>query len=134
MIKEDKGMMARIKKGIWAPSLLTGVSLLVASEAGAGSGCFFDALGQKLGLSQATASEAVEKEALNVTMKVGGMTCAGCTSKVQSALLKVRGVKSAEVSLEKNQAVVTYEKGRVTVKQLVEAVEKAGFEASAASS
>lgn len=126
-------MMARIKKGIGALALLAGVSLLAASTAGADDGCFFDAFGQKLGLSQAVASEAVGKEVLNVTLKVGGMSCEGCVPKVQSALLKVRGVKSAEVSLEKNQAVVTYEKGRVTVKQLVEAVKKAGFEASASS-
>ena len=65
--------------------------------------------------------------ALDVKLSVRGMTCADCTSKVEAALKAVPGVTKAEVSLEKNEAMVTYEKGKTTPEALVKAVEKAGF-------
>lgn len=49
---------------------------------------------------------------------------------MQKALVRLSGVRKAEVSFEKGQAVVEYEKGKVTVEQMVEAVKKAGYTAS----
>lgn len=63
--------MMRIKKGSGALALLAGLGLLVASLSCFGGCCPFNALSQKLGLSQAMAAEAVGKEVLNVTLKVG---------------------------------------------------------------
>src|SRR2546427_4340841 len=68
--------------------------------------------------------------ALDVKLSVRGMTCADCTSKVKAALVGVPGVTKAEVSLEKNEATVTYEKEKTTPEALVKAVEKAGFKCS----
>lgn len=70
------------------------------------------------------------KASLDVKISVRGMTCAGCASGVKAALEKVPGVTKAEVSLEKNEASVTYEKGKTTPEALVKAVEKAGYKAS----
>jgi copper chaperone CopZ len=70
-----------------------------------------------------------ETATLGVTMQVKGMTCGDCATKVQASLLEVPGVKSADVSLEKNEAKVEYEKEKVTLEQLVAAVKKAGYEA-----
>jgi len=67
---------------------------------------------------------------LDVKLSVKGMTCAGCVKNVQAALEKVAGVKKAEVMLEKNEASVTYEKGKTTPEELVKAVEKAGYKCS----
>ncbi|MBI2876949.1 MAG: heavy-metal-associated domain-containing protein [Candidatus Tectomicrobia bacterium] len=66
---------------------------------------------------------------LGVTMQVKGMTCSGCAQKVQASLLKVPGVKSAEVDLKKNEAKVQYETQKVKTEQLIAAVKGAGFEA-----
>ena len=44
---------------------------------------------------------------------------------VQSALQSVKGVKEAEVSLEKNEAVVTYDPDVVKVEDLIKAVKSA---------
>ena len=48
---------------------------------------------------------------------------------VKKALEGLKGVKTAQVSFKEKLARVTYEKGVVTVEQMVEAVKDAGFEA-----
>ncbi len=49
---------------------------------------------------------------------------------VKKALDGLKGVRSAEVSFREKLARVTYEKGVVTVEQMVEAVKGAGFVAT----
>ena len=46
---------------------------------------------------------------------------------VRKALEGLKGIRSAEVSFKDKLARVTYEKGVVTVEQMVEAVKDAGF-------
>ncbi|KUO97294.1 heavy-metal-associated domain-containing protein [Ferroacidibacillus organovorans] len=62
------------------------------------------------------------------TIEVQGMTCQGCVKSVTKALQAVDGVTSADVSLEKNQATVTYEEGKATVSDLKLAIEDAGYD------
>jgi len=49
---------------------------------------------------------------------------------VKKALEGLKGVTSAEVSFKDKLARVTYEQGVVTIEQMIEAVRKAGFQAS----
>lgn len=49
---------------------------------------------------------------------------------VKKALEGLKGITSAEVSFRDKLARVTYEKGVVTVEQMVEAVKNAGFVAT----
>jgi mercuric ion binding protein len=51
-------------------------------------------------------------------IKVSGMTCGACAVSVQSALAKVKGVKSAEVSHEKGFATVVYDDEQTNETQL----------------
>ena len=44
--------------------------------------------------------------------------------------MKVPGFRKADVSLEKSEAIVIYEQGKVIAPQLVDAVTKAGYRAS----
>jgi len=67
---------------------------------------------------------------LNVKLSIRGMTCSGCVNGVKGVLEKVPGVTKAEVSLEKNEAQVTYTKGKTTPEEMIKAVEKLGFKAS----
>jgi Cu+-exporting ATPase len=46
---------------------------------------------------------------------------------VQLVLERLDGVHNAEVSFQAKQALVTYEPEKVTVQQMVEAVERSGF-------
>jgi copper chaperone len=65
-----------------------------------------------------------------VTIKVGGMSCGGCVKSVTGVLEALPGVKKAEVSLEKGEAVVSFEAGAVTRDQMAQVIDDAGFEAS----
>ena len=66
----------------------------------------------------------------NVTLKIDGMTCGGCVKSVTRVLSELDGVAQADVSLEKAQAVVSFDANKVQPAALVEAVEDAGFDAA----
>lgn len=59
-------------------------------------------------------------------LSIAGMMCAGCVSSVEEALTNVSGVAKAHVNLGERTATV---EGDFVVKDLQEAVKKAGFEA-----
>jgi len=63
-----------------------------------------------------------------VTLGISGMTCGGCVRSVTNVLKALDGVSKAEVSLEKNNAVVDYDPGKVGIEQLKRSVVEAGFE------
>lgn len=64
-----------------------------------------------------------------VVLPVKGMTCEGCAVSVKIALKDLEGVKDTEVDTEKGKATVTYIEGKVTVDQIIEAINKTGFAA-----
>jgi copper chaperone len=64
------------------------------------------------------------------TVTVKGMTCGGCVATVKRQLKNTEGVTAYEVSLERNEANVTYDPGRTTPRKIAESVSKTGFEAS----
>jgi copper chaperone len=63
-------------------------------------------------------------------LKVGGMSCGGCVKSVTKVLQELPGVAKAEVSLEKGEATVDFEAGRVTRAAMAQAIADAGFEAA----
>ena len=63
------------------------------------------------------------------TLKVGGMTCQGCARSVTRVLQGLKGVASAEVSLDAGQAKVTFDPAQVDLTRLKAAIEQAGYEA-----
>lgn len=64
------------------------------------------------------------------TLVVKGMTCGGCVAAVKVQLKKTPGVSAYEVSLEKGEAVVTYDPSRTDPKKIAESVSKTGFQAT----
>lgn len=58
---------------------------------------------------------------------IQGMTCSACQAHVQKALEKTDGVKSVNVNLLKNNAVVEYDESVCTVDRLSAAVADAGY-------
>ncbi len=61
------------------------------------------------------------------TLKIQGMTCNHCVMRVAKALKAVPGVQDAQVDLQKAEAVVTYDEGKVTQDKLGFAVVEAGY-------
>ncbi len=71
---------------------------------------------------------AIAKE-VTAEIKVKGMTCGSCAVAVKKALNTTKGVKRADVSLEKGIATIVYEDTQVTDRQLRTAINRSGFEA-----
>jgi len=63
----------------------------------------------------------------NTTLHIDGMTCGGCVASVTRVLSRLLGVASANVSLEKAQAVVEHDAATAPLTALRAAVEDAGF-------
>jgi P-type Cu+ transporter len=66
-----------------------------------------------------------------VSFPVEGMTCASCVSRITRFIKKVEGVEEANVNLASESATVRYDADRLTVADLVAAVDAAGYVARA---
>jgi Cu+-exporting ATPase len=62
-----------------------------------------------------------------VSFPVEGMTCASCVNRISRFLNKVEGVEEASVNLASESATVRYDADRLTVADLVAAVDAAGY-------
>ncbi|MEP6780456.1 MAG: heavy-metal-associated domain-containing protein [Gemmatimonadaceae bacterium] len=60
---------------------------------------------------------------------VQGMSCGGCTGKVQRALAKVDGVSHADVTLKPGSASVLVDPSRVTAAQIESVIAQLGYHA-----
>ncbi len=68
------------------------------------------------------------KDTDRVTLPVEGMTCAACSARVQGALERTPGVRSANVNLLLDNATVDFDRGAITPEALVEAIRATGYE------
>ncbi len=75
---------------------------------------------------------AMQGEAVQLTLKISGMTCGGCVGGVQQALAAVPGVANVVVDLDSGTAVVAgaASVGRFGAQRLIQAVADTGKEAS----
>lgn len=61
--------------------------------------------------------------------KVTGMYCDACQTKIQHALSKTDGVRTATVDLGAGSATVTYDDAKVKPDQLIKVIEQQGYKA-----
>ncbi|MGO4886189.1 heavy metal translocating P-type ATPase [Anaerobacillus sp. MEB173] len=66
---------------------------------------------------------------MKMIFSVKGMTCASCVNRVEKVISKINGVHSVNVNLASNQAQVDVDPSLVTSKQIVERIEKLGYDA-----
>lgn len=103
-----------------------------AATAGAGASCSASKSASASAKAACHAKgEAAAAAARALTFNVSGMTCGGCVSKVEAALLAVKGVSGAKVDLEHKSATVDATEA-VNAEDLVKAIESAGFKAAIA--
>ena len=60
-------------------------------------------------------------------IKIEGMHCHKCEQAIQKALTANSGVREVEVDFPSQQASVLFDRDTVTVKQLMQAIESAGY-------
>jgi Cu+-exporting ATPase len=63
-----------------------------------------------------------------ITLPIGGMTCASCVATIESGLSGLEGVREASVNLATERATVIYDPELVNEKKLVETVTELGYE------
>ncbi|MCX7982315.1 MAG: heavy metal translocating P-type ATPase [Syntrophales bacterium] len=63
-----------------------------------------------------------------VTVLVGGMTCAACVRRVEGALKKLTGVNSVSVNLVTRQATIVHETNWAGIEEIKKAIEDQGYE------
>lgn len=81
-------------------------------------------------LAQSPTENAVLKsEPKEVTLKITGMTCAGCTNHIHSALSKTNGVIKNEVKYPGNLAIIKYDASKTSVAEIIKVIEKTGYKA-----
>ena len=61
-------------------------------------------------------------------MNVGGMTCQGCVRSVEKVLESIPGVAQARASLERGQAIVSFDPDRTGIDAFKAAITAAGYE------
>jgi P-type Cu+ transporter len=69
----------------------------------------------------------MNQPAKQTSMQITGMTCATCAGTVERKLSQLRGVSKAAVNLASEKATVEYDPSQATEKDLVQAVEDAGY-------
>jgi Cu+-exporting ATPase len=65
---------------------------------------------------------------LEIVLPVEGMTCATCVNRIERFLNRADGVETATVNLASEQALVTYDPGRIGRAGIVGAIEAAGYD------
>lgn len=71
----------------------------------------------------------IESNVKEVILKVEGMTCASCPAMIKTALKKLDGVVNVDVSYKETKATVRYQDGKVTVEQMIKAINDIGMKA-----
>lgn len=72
-------------------------------------------------------AEAPQSVTARETFKVSGMTCAGCETTIKLALEQTPGVKRAEVSYDRGEAVVEYDSAVTNTDKLRAAINETGY-------
>ena len=62
-----------------------------------------------------------------IKLKIEGMHCTGCSSRLEKVLNNTDGVEKATVSFEEKQAIITYNESQIDIAQIKETIEGAGF-------
>lgn len=68
-----------------------------------------------------------KNESKTVTLKITGMTCAGCANHVSKALEKVDGILEEEVKFPGDIAIIKYDSDKTNEKDIIAAIEKTGY-------
>ncbi len=63
------------------------------------------------------------------TIKVGGMTCAACTQRVEKAIAKLEGISTVSVNLATENATFEYDPQVIRLSAVKECIEKTGYKA-----
>jgi copper chaperone CopZ len=67
---------------------------------------------------------------LKIVLDLKGLKCLGCAANIEKAVSGLRGVKSAHVDLAPSKGIVVLDTGKVSTRDVIAAIRKAGYDAS----
>ena len=62
-----------------------------------------------------------------IKLKIEGMHCAGCSTRLERVLNNLEGVEEAKVSLEEKQVTIKFDETKTNIENIKEAIVDAGF-------
>ena len=62
-----------------------------------------------------------------IKLKIEGMHCAGCSTRLARVLNNLEGVEEAKVSLEEKQATIKFDETKTNIENIKEDIADAGF-------
>jgi copper chaperone CopZ len=68
-------------------------------------------------------------EAVTVKLKIGGMTCVSCESRIERKLKSTAGVTDAEVHYSNGTAVVSFDEEKISLTEIIGIIEKLDYKA-----
>jgi len=75
-------------------------------------------------------AEVQEAEGTKVSLKVDGMHCGDCSTKVTKALTDIDGVKAAAVDYQTGETVIAIDDSKTNSEALIKAIADTGFTAT----
>lgn len=64
-----------------------------------------------------------------LSLKIKGMHCTGCSTRLEKVLNNQDGVEDAKVSFEEAKAEIKFDESQISLEEIKEAISDAGFEA-----
>jgi len=80
-------------------------------------------------VAQTSAFNNAVNEIKTVKLKITGMTCAGCSNHVSTALKNIDGVIEQNVEYPGDVATIKYDASKTNPTEMIKAIEKAGYKA-----
>ena len=62
-----------------------------------------------------------------IKLKIEGMHCAGCSTRLERVLNNLEGVEEAKVSLEEKQTTIKFDETKTNIENIKEPIADAGF-------
>ena len=76
-----------------------------------------------------TAATGNHGEIKTVKLDIEGMSCGSCAASINTALKKVEGVRTIDITFEQKGGTVEYDPAKTNEKSIVDAINKSGFKA-----
>ena len=62
-----------------------------------------------------------------INLKIGGMTCINCKTKIENALVSLEGIRKADVSWEKGRADIEYDEEKINLNEIQKIIESLDY-------
>ncbi len=71
-----------------------------------------------------------ESEAVKLTFRIRGMTCAGCAAGIEAKLKNTEGIEEARINYASEKGIIVYRKDQIRISEIKKIISVLGYEAS----